>query len=184
MNDNYQLVTDGFRLLNEMLAPYVATQLQGKFGRENWWREGVLDILFEEQTRDLPREGEWGELVDSLDPARCLLLIDLHWNSVFKFKLSREHRNWVKELQTTRNRWAHTGLFDIAADDAWRALDTMARLMEQIDAENTEKIGELARQVRYGTTGASTTSTRNENSTWVNTPAGLSGVLTEPPGQG
>lgn len=84
MNDNYQLVTDGFQLLNEMLAPYVAAQLQGKFGRENWWREGVLGILFEEQLRDLPREGEWGELVDSLEPARCLLLIDLHWNSVFK----------------------------------------------------------------------------------------------------
>ena len=92
MKDNYQLVTEGFRLLNEMLAPYVATQLQGKFGKDRWWQEGVLDILFEDQARDLPREGTWGELVDSLDPARCLLLIDLHWQNVFKYKL-------VKELQ-------------------------------------------------------------------------------------
>ena len=184
MRDNYQLVTQGFKLLNEMLAPYVATQLQGRLGRENWWQKGVLDILYEDQIRDLPREGEWGELVDSLDPARCLLLIDLHWNSVFKFKLSREHRNWVKELKTTRNRWAHTGLFDISDDDAWRALDTMARLMEQIDAENTEKLRELARQVRYGTTGASTTNVRNGNPTPVTNLTRLSGVLTENPRPG
>jgi len=184
VNDNYQLVTQGFKLLNEMLAPYVATQLQGAYGRGKWWQDGVLGVLYEDQVRDLPREGDWGELVDSLDPARCFLLIDLHWKSIFKYKLSREHRNWVKELQSTRNRWAHTGLFNIPDDDAWRALDTMARLMEQIDAENTEKIRELARQVRYGTTGASTANTRNGNFTPVTNSRGSSGVLTENPRPG
>lgn len=159
MNDNYQLITRGFQILTEMLAPFVCLQLRGKFGL-TWWQDGVLDVLYEDQRRDLPKGGEWAALTDSLDAARCLILIDVNWNSVFKFKLSREHRNWVKELVTTRNKWAHKGAGDVSDDDAWRALDTMARLMEQIDSESTEELRELARRVRYGTSGASTETTR------------------------
>lgn len=155
MSDNYQLVTRGFQLITEMLAPYVCQQIQAKFG-QHWWRDGVLAILNDAQRRDLPYTGSWTELVDSLDTARCLLLIDLHWNAIFKLRLSREQRTWVKELMNTRNRWAHKGSGDFSDEDAWRALDTMARLMEQIDSEVTEQLRELARQVRYGTTGAST----------------------------
>ena len=44
----------------------------------------------------------------------------------------------------------------MADEDAWRALDTMTRLVEQIDAEATERLRALARMVRYGTEGPST----------------------------
>ncbi|EAX48518.1 conserved hypothetical protein [Thermosinus carboxydivorans Nor1] len=155
MADNYTLITKGFHLLTEILAPYVAQQLRAFFGN-NWWQDGVLAVLYDEQKRDLPDDGDWGMLVDSLDAARCLVLIDIHWNQIFKLKLSKEHRHWVKELITTRNKWAHKGSGDFSADDAWRALDTMARLTEQLDAETTEALRALVRQVRYGTTGAST----------------------------
>lgn len=143
-------------MLTEFLSSYVALQLQ-QVMKENWWKHGVLDILYEDRRRDLPASGDYATLVDKLDAARCLLLIDLNWNNVFKLKLSREHRNWVKELSTTRNKWAHKGSGDFDDTDAWRALDTMARLMEQIDAEATEELRSLARQVRYGTASASTT---------------------------
>ena len=46
--------------------------------------------------------------------------MDLHWNDLFRRKLSREHRTWVKELIATRNKWAHAGLVDMADEDAWR----------------------------------------------------------------
>ena len=38
-----------------------------------------------------------------------------------------------------------------AFGDAWRALDTMTRLIEQIDSVTTERLRTLARTVRYGT---------------------------------
>ena len=161
--DNYQRVTRGFQVLTEFLSSYVALQLQ-QVMKENWWKHGVLDILYEDQRRDLPPSGDYATLVDKLDAARCLLLIDLNWNNVFKLKLSREHRNWVKELSTTRNKWAHKGSGDFDDADAWRALDTMARLMEQIDAEATEELRSLARQVRYGTADASTTAASSATS--------------------
>jgi len=43
-----------------------------------------------------------------------------------------------------------------AFGDAWRALDTMTRLIEQIDSVTTERLRTLARTVRYGTEGPST----------------------------
>ena len=155
MNPNHQRVTEGMHVLTGVLAPYVARELRAKLGDE-WWSRGVLGVLFESHQRDLPAEGEDDTLIARLDPARCLLLMDLHWNDLFRRKLSREHRTWIKELIATRNKWAHAGLVDMADEDAWRALDTMTRLVEQMDAEATERLRALARTVRYGTEGPST----------------------------
>lgn len=155
MSDNYSIVTKGFKILTEVLSQYVAQQMNVYY-KEAWWKKGVIDTLSDDQMRGLPFNGEYSELVDSLDAMRCLLLIDIHWTNIFKMKLSIDHRNWVKELKGTRNKWAHSGSGDWSTEDAWRALDTMARLLEQLDAESTEAIRELVRQVRYGTSAAST----------------------------
>ena len=155
MNPNHRRVTEGLHVLTGVLAPYVAWELRAKLADE-WWPRGVFDVLYESQRRDLPAGGEDDALIARLDPARCLLLMDLHWNDLFRRKLSREHRTWIKELMSTRNKWAHAGLVDMADEDAWRALDTMTRLVEQMDAEATERLRALARTVRYGTEGPST----------------------------
>lgn len=182
MTDNYQLITRGFQIMTEILAPYVCQQLEANLGR-NWWQQGVLGTLLEHQRRDLPDWGDWGTLVDSLDVARCLILMDVHWNKIFKVELSREHRHWIKELITTRNKWAHKGSSEVTNEDAWRALDTMARLMEKIDTESTEEIRALVRKVRYGTSGVSTSLVQNKVATAVEKDAD-GGVLAETPRAG
>lgn len=183
MADKYQLITKGFQILTEILAPYVCQQLETYLGTD-WWRRGVLEVLSENQRRDLPDYGDWGVLVDSLDSLRSLILIDLHWNDIFRVELSREHRNWVKELITTRNKWAHKGGGEVPDEDAWRALDTMARLLEKIDAESTEAIRALARQIRYGTSGPSTAVSNGKTSTSISSERGSTGVLTVSPRAG
>ena len=156
MTTNHQRVTEGIQILTEVLAPYVAGELRARFGDE-WWDQGVLGILHDHQKRDLPIGGEDAELIPILDAARCLTLIDVQWNELFRRKLGREHRTWIKELAATRNKWAHKGLLDMADEDAWRALDTTTRLVEQMDSEAAERLRTLARTVRYGTEGPSTT---------------------------
>jgi hypothetical protein len=84
----------------------VARELQIEYKSE-WWREGVLNILRDEQRKGLPEKGDWAELVDSLDIMRCLTLIDVHWVNIFKRKLSIDHRNWTKELIGVRHKCAH-----------------------------------------------------------------------------
>lgn len=158
MGDNHSQVSQGFRILLRVLAPYVARELGNEFGKE-WWHAAVLDILYDDQKRDLPYSGDWAILVDSLDIARCLLLFDLHWHKVFRKKLSIDHRTWAKELVGVRNKLAHLGMDDFSSDDTWRALDTMSRLVEQIDPESAEEIRDLLRASRYGTANGSTTVT-------------------------
>ena len=158
MANNHMQVSQGFRILLGALAPYIARELRTEFG-DDWWEAAVIGTLYDDQKRDLPLSGEWAKLVDSLDIARCLLLFDLHWQRVFRKKLSIDHRTWAKELVGVRNKLAHLGGEDFTADDTWRALDTMSRLCEQIDPEGAEEIRVLLRTSRYGSANGSTTVT-------------------------
>jgi predicted AAA+ superfamily ATPase len=181
MSENVNIINQGFRYLLKALAPYVARELQIEYKSE-WWREGVLNILRDEQRKGLPEKGDWAELVDSLDIMRCLTLIDVHWINIFKRKLSIDHRNWTKELIGVRHKCAHVGGQDFDTDYTWRALDTMARLCEQIDAESTEEIRALIRKVRYGATEASIYSSNGIASIQTTTAKmDKSGVLSNPP---
>lgn len=148
--ENQLMVTEGFGILVRSMAPYIAREFEQAYGPD-WWKDAVLDKLYDEQKRDLPLSGDWATLVDSLDIQRCLLLFDLYWNDIFRKKLSVDHRTWAKELKGIRNRWAHAGGQGFSDDDTWRALDTMSRLCEQIDPEGAGEIRQLQREMRYGT---------------------------------
>ncbi|GAB6393536.1 MAG: DUF499 domain-containing protein [Treponematales bacterium] len=160
MSNNHIQVSQGFRLLRAALAPYLARELEVEAG-DGWWESAVLNTLYDDQKRDLPLAGETWKLVDSLDIARCLLLFDLHWNEVFRKKLSVDHRTWAKELTGWRNKLAHIGGADFSEDDTWRALDIMSRLCEQIDAAGAEEIRKLLRTVRYGSENGSASLSEN-----------------------
>lgn len=59
MTTNHQRVTEGFQTLTEVLAPYVARELRAKYKNE-WWDQGMLRVLHDNQKRDLPAGGEDG----------------------------------------------------------------------------------------------------------------------------
>jgi predicted AAA+ superfamily ATPase len=155
MENNHAQISQGFRILLGAFASYIGHELAIEFDKD-WWDEAVLTTLYDDQKRDLPESGDNVKLVNSLDIQRCLLLFDLHWQRVFRKKLSVDHRTWAKELVGVRNRLAHIGSDDFSDDDTWRALDTMSRLCEQIDSEKAEEIRGLLRIFRYGSENGST----------------------------
>ena len=148
--DNYELITKGFRNVRASLAPYIARELLIEYGQD-WWQTAIMAKLYDEQKRNLPADGTFGELTDKLDIANCLTIFDLYWNQVFKKKLAVDYRTWAKELHGVRNKWAHAGGEETFNDsDTWRALDTMSRLMGGIDPDAEAEINELLREARYG----------------------------------
>lgn len=181
--NNHALVGQGFNHLRNALAPYIALELASAFGK-SWWDSAVLGKLYDEQKRDLPVRSEADKLIDALDIQRCLLLFDLHWNEVFRKKLSIDHRTWAKELTGVRNRWAHIGGQDFSDDDTWRALDTMSRLSEQLNADSTEAIRALLREARYGSAEGSTSTTSAKPATSNGSGSKAGGILSTTPASG
>ena len=90
MQENYELVQKGFRILLPQLAGYIGQEMSRVY-HEGWWQE-MLEALSDQY--DLPSSGSYGELLDSLDIANCLRLIDRRWRDVFSQKMSKSHRNW------------------------------------------------------------------------------------------
>ena len=79
MQENYELVQKGFRQLLPHMAGYIGQEMSRVY-KNAWWQE-VLTALSDQY--DLPSEGSYGELLDSLDIANCLRLIDRRWREVF-----------------------------------------------------------------------------------------------------
>ena len=153
MPENSTKVQQGFCILLPMFSAYVAREMKLNY-KDNWWKQTLY--VLSDQINDLPVDGDWNELVGSLDIANCIRLLDRAWGDVFRRKLSIDYRTWAKELMGVRNRLAHIGAEDFSDDDTWRALDTMARLCSAFDDEAAEEIRALLREARYGSSSGST----------------------------
>ena len=70
--ENYEYVQKGFRVLVGSMSGYLGQVLRRTY-QEAWWTE-VLRTLSDQW--DLPADGTYGELVDSLDIANCIRLLD------------------------------------------------------------------------------------------------------------
>ncbi|MCD8317268.1 MAG: DUF499 domain-containing protein [Eggerthellaceae bacterium] len=160
--DNYLKISKGFDILNRVLAKYITYELVNTYG-ENWWTEGVLDVLYDDQKMDLPVQGSPQELLNSMDVSRWLILMNVSFNTIFKKNLPRECRSWANELKEIRNNWAHRGIEDFSDSKTWRALDTMARLVGQIDVDGEAEINSLLREVRYGNEAGSMSATTGQS---------------------
>lgn len=144
MQDNFEYVQRGFRILVTSMSGYIGQELNKKY-KDEWWKE-VLNTL--DDQFDLPYTGEYGELIDSLDIANCIRLIDRKWTDVFRNILPKDCRTWAKELMGVRNRVSHIGQQDLEQAKAERALDTMFLLCKEIDTEGAEDIRRLYQEVR------------------------------------
>lgn len=144
MQENYELVQRGFRILIGSMSSYIGQTLHRRY-KERWW-DRVLIMLNDQH--DLPTYGEYGELLDALDIANCLRIITRMWNDDFAAVLPRNCRTWANELMGVRNTVAHSGQQDLDQPMAERALDTMALLCAEMDPDGTEEIREIYREVR------------------------------------
>ncbi len=114
------------------LAAYLEKVLPSLFN--DWWNEAVINILSFQQRRRV-KERRINSLT-SLDLASLLRVLDQNWYQIStKLNLTSEARHFVKEMQTVRNRWAHTGSEGFPVDDVYRDLDTLQRFATVIEAD-------------------------------------------------
>lgn len=100
---------------------------------ENWWHEHVLSRLTFQQQRLVEEKGT--RSLSGLDLAAVLRVLDQNWNELAGAEpLPREARNWIKELQSVRNRWAHAPASGLSPTDSFRDADTLRRVLEIVGA--------------------------------------------------
>jgi len=102
---------------------------------EDWWKQAVLyHLSIQQQSRIKQRNIN---SLAALDLAALLRVIDQNWFQISnKLNLTSETRHFVKEMQTIRNRWAHTDTEGFPLDDIYRDLDTLQRFAATINADD------------------------------------------------
>ncbi|HUY50829.1 MAG TPA: Swt1 family HEPN domain-containing protein, partial [Streptosporangiaceae bacterium] len=120
---NRDRVGRGLEILTDGLRPFVETQMSAAVPDGRDW----VELL---EARDASRHGS--ERQYSRSDARFLLRVLTEEWRAFKDHLSRVEQSFASELRETGNKWAHGEAF--SADDTYRALDTMERLLTAVDA--------------------------------------------------
>src|SRR3989442_1323097 len=121
---NHERVGRALELLNKGLQPFIEREMQAVYGTR-WLQEAAANLR--EYQMSSARSGEL-----SGDTQVLLLVMWDQWHAVFKNVLGHAERSLVSELRETRNKWAHQEAF--STDDAYRALDSMHRLLIAVSA--------------------------------------------------
>ncbi len=101
---------------------------------QNWWQTNVVDRLSVQQQRLV--NGRHVSALSELDLAGLLRVFDQNWNPLgYRLNLNQQARNWLKEAQGIRNRWAHLPPGGLRSEDAYRDVDTLYRLLGVLGAD-------------------------------------------------
>lgn len=114
------------------ICSWLAVQLP-KLG-DDWWKDSVIQRLTFQQQRSV--EERRISSLQELDLAALLRVLDQNWREIAAIvTLPRDARNWVKEIQGVRNRWAHAPTSGLSPADAYRDADTLGRLLSQLGTQ-------------------------------------------------
>lgn len=142
---NAERVGKALDLLKAGLQPFVEREMKAQHA-QLWFEEAKAAVAVKESQETLfgtEAEPRW-------DVAALLAIMWNQWQLTFRKVLGQAERTLISELRDVRNRWAHQKPF--TSDDAYRALDSAARLLTAISAPQADEIekmkGELLR-VRF-----------------------------------
>ena len=129
---NHERIGKALDALKSGLPQFVERELKAAHGK-NWWSTIKQITGPGMQMGGTEAAPEW-------DAGAVLKVLWEGWSDVFGKTLGRAERSLTSELIEVRNKWAHQRAF--TTDDAYRALDSMQRLLNAVGArEQAEEIG-------------------------------------------
>lgn len=133
--------TDALTHLSKQLTQRLSETLP-LLSSDNWWQSLVIDKLTYQQ-QNFARE-RCHENLSQLDLSALLRVTDQNWYDLSqKLNFDKDARNWLKEAQTIRNRWAHAPAEGLPDDMCYRDIDTLERLLQALGAD-AEILGKLS----------------------------------------
>ena len=130
---NHERVGKALDLLKAGLGPFVDREVKGALESRKLDAFKLRDYAEDPVLANKPTS-EW-------DVAGLLKLMWETWNDVFRTILGPAERSLVGELRGHRNKWAHQESF--SSDDAYRALDSVGRLLAAVSAPQSDELERL-----------------------------------------
>lgn len=131
---NHERIGKMLELLKDGLRPFIERELKAQ--HQQGWFEEVKAALSPQQLTFAGTEDE-----PQWDIVIALAVIWDQWNEVFRKTLGQAERTLVSELRDMRNKWAHQRPF--STDDAYRALDSAARLLAAVSAPEAAEVEKM-----------------------------------------
>jgi predicted AAA+ superfamily ATPase len=129
---NHERVGKALELLKSGLGPFVDREFASAY--KDKAASEANRFLGEDRQNAKKRVADW-------DAAALLKLMWESWNDVFRKTLGPAERSLLSELRGHRNTWAHQGTF--SGDDAYRALDSMGRLLTAVSAPQSDELEKM-----------------------------------------
>lgn len=134
---NLERVGRALVLLKLGLRPYVEREMRAVLGER--WRETARQSFGQGRAHAVRgNDLNW-------DTQALLTVMWDQWHGIFCRTLGRAERTLISELREVRNRWAHQEPF--STDDAYRAIDSVARLLTAVSAPEAEEIEKQKQEV-------------------------------------
>ena len=131
---NHERVSKALDLLRDGLRPFIERELKAQY-QQRWFEEARESLSPQQLTfAGTEKNPQW-------DIATALAVMWNQWNQVFRKTLGQADRTLVSELRDIRNKWAHQRPF--STDDAYRSLDSAARLLTAISSPEAAEIEKM-----------------------------------------
>jgi hypothetical protein len=130
---NHERVGKALEQLNTGLRPFVERELKATY-KERWVETARPSFPNWQQTGKDAAQLNW-------DTQALLSVMWELWNDCFRKILGPSDRSLVSELRDVRNKWAHQKAF--STDDAYRAIDTISRLLTAVAAPEVEQVDQM-----------------------------------------
>jgi hypothetical protein len=128
---NRDRVAKALELLGRAFGPYVDQRMSKSSPKREGWKATYADVNVDE------------------DPAAQISAVLDNWQDVFRNELRTTGRNLIGEVRDWRNKRAHNEPF--SHEDAYRALDTVERLLTLIGSPDATEVG-AAKSLPFDTT--------------------------------
>jgi predicted AAA+ superfamily ATPase len=132
---NHERVGRALKLLHEGLYPYFDREMTDVYTDK--WPLRAASMLDKDSIAVQKLLNE--------DLYSFLKILCIEWKEVFQKTLGKVERNLVSECQDIRNSWAHKS--NISTDDAYRALDTISRLLSAVSAPEADTIEKQKQEI-------------------------------------
>jgi predicted AAA+ superfamily ATPase len=132
---NQERVGKALELLNTGLKPFIEREMKAVYDKR--WQAEMQSVIREDRISSPSAGGP------QFDTQALLTVMWEHWSPqhkkpVFGKILGQSERNLVAEIRHVRNQWAHQHA--LSTDDAYRALDSIARLLGAVSAPESAEV--------------------------------------------